>query len=57
VRAAYPTARIVDSPPPNPLVYSAIVLRASGHDRIWFMLDHRGGHVTSIELPAPQFCE
>ena len=33
------------------------VLARGGKYRIWFLLDHRGGHVTSFEVPRPQICE
>ena len=57
VRKAYPSAKVNDSPAPNPLQFSALVVSRAGHDRIWFMLDHKGGRVVSIEIPSPQFCD
>ena len=53
VQRAYPGARLERSA--SPLQYSAVVVQRDGRDRIWFLL--RKGRVSSIELPAPQFCE
>ena len=34
-----------------------VVVKRDGRYRIWFLLDRRGGHVRSIEVPRPQICE
>ena len=57
VRRAYPKARVEHSAAPNPLEYDAIVVTRGGEDRIWFLLNKRGGHVQSMSLPGANFCE
>lgn len=57
VRGAYPHTRVEHSGPRNPLVYDAIVATSRGHDRIWFLLDKRGGRVRSFNLPTLNTCE
>ena len=57
VARAFPSAHVIDSRPPKPLVFSAVVLRRNGHDLLWFMLDRPRGKVTEFDVPAPQFCE
>jgi hypothetical protein len=54
---AYPGARVLNSRPGDPLQFNAIVVRSSGRDRMWFLLDRPNGHVTEFDVPAPQFCE
>lgn len=55
VRAAYPGARVVHED--QSLVYDAIIVRRGGADRIWFLLDKRGGRVQDIHIPSVSFCE
>ncbi len=57
VLRAYPNAHVKNSARSNPIHFSAVVVKRDGRYRIWFMLDHRGGHVRSFEVPLPQICE
>jgi hypothetical protein len=57
VLRAYPNARVRNSAPSSPIQFNAVVVKRAGKPRIWFMLDHRGGHVRSFEAPQPQICE
>jgi hypothetical protein len=57
VLSAYPTAKVNNSRPGDPLQFTAIVVRSGGRDRMWFLLDRAGGKVTELDVPAPQFCE
>ena len=54
---AYPNARVRNSAPSSPIQFNAVVVKRTGKPRIWFMLDRRGGHVRSFEVPQPQICE
>jgi hypothetical protein len=51
VKHAYPTAHPESSV--EPLKFTALRVGS----RWWFMLDRKNGHVNSIEIPAPDFCE
>lgn len=57
VRLAYPTARVENSRPGDPIEIYAIVLSRGSRDRIWFRLSRRGGRVTFIDIPGPEICE
>jgi hypothetical protein len=57
VLRAYPNAHVKNSARSNPVRFNAVVVKRGGRYRIWFMLDHRGGHVRSFEVPLLQICE
>jgi hypothetical protein len=56
VVARYPGAHKQYAAPGDPLQLSALVVR-TGSKSMWFVLDHAGGHVRSIDIPVPQTCE
>ena len=57
VEQAYPEAHLLTSKPSDPLQLTAWIVKRGGKDRIWFMLNRPGGHVTDLAVPSPQLCE
>jgi hypothetical protein len=57
VRNAYPQAHLLTSKPDDAIQLTALIVRRNGKDKMWFLLDKVGGHVTEIDVPAPQICE
>jgi hypothetical protein len=53
----YPRAAAINSRANDPLQIFALTVSSNGRKRLWFELDHKGGHVISIEVPGIQACE